>query len=164
MLERVVVLSREWARMQDVTLSVNCRADIGAVEADERRLKQALFNVVSNAIKFTPPGGSIRLGRASRGCGGDVILAVSDTGIGIAAADQERVFEKFERGKPRNREAGAGLGLSLVKSLIELHGGSVAIQSGVGEGTTVLCRLPASRRLPAARHPADRDIEVAPPT
>ena len=164
MLEGVVVLSRERARMQDVTLSVNCPRDIGAVEADERRLKQALFNVVSNAIKFTPPGGSIRLeARIDEDADGDVILAVSDTGIGIAASDQQRVFEKFERANPRNREAGAGLGLSLVKSLIELHGGSVAIQSGVGEGTTVLCRLPASRRLPAARHPADRDIEVAPP-
>ena len=81
----------------------------------------------------------------------DVILAVVDTGIGIAASDQQRVFEKFERAGPRSHDAGAGLGLSLVKSLIELHGGAVTIHSGVGEGTTVLCRLPASRRLPAGR-------------
>ena len=154
LLEAVASLSRERARMQDVTLVVNCPREIGAVEADERRLKQAMFNVVSNAIKFTPPGGSIRLeARIDDDTGGDVILAVVDTGVGIAASDQERVFEKFERGNPRNREAGAGLGLSLVKSLIELHGGSVAIQSGVGEGTTVLCRLPASRRRPAGATP-----------
>jgi signal transduction histidine kinase/PAS domain-containing protein len=148
MLEAVAALSRERARMQDVALSVNCPREIGAIEADDRRLKQALFNLVSNAIKFTPPGGSIRLQARADEASGDVILEVIDTGIGIAASDQERVFEKFERGSARNREAGAGLGLSLVKSLIELHDGSVAIQSGVGEGTTVLCRLPAGRRLP----------------
>jgi signal transduction histidine kinase len=150
-LEAVVVLSRERARMQDVTLGANCPRGIGAIEADERRLKQALFNIVSNAIKFTPPGGSIMLEARIEEGTGDVILAVVDTGIGIAASDQQRVFEKFERADPHNREAGAGLGLSLVKSLIELHGGSVAIQSQVGEGTTILCRLPASRRLPAGR-------------
>jgi signal transduction histidine kinase len=149
-LEAVASLSRERARMQDVAIIVDCPHDIGAVEADERRLKQAMFNVVSNAIKFTPPGGSIRLkARIDEVAGGDVVLAVADTGVGIAVSDQQRVFEKFERGTPRNREAGAGLGLSLVKSLIELHGGSVAIQSGVGEGTTVLCRLPAGRHRPA---------------
>ena len=150
-MEAVAALSRERARMQNITLIVSCPPDIGAIEADERRLKQALFNLVSNALKFTPPGGSIRLEARLDAATGDVILAVIDTGIGIAASDQERVFEKFERGTPHGREAGAGLGLSLVKSLIELHGGSVAIQSGVGEGTTVLCRLPASRRLPAGR-------------
>jgi signal transduction histidine kinase len=150
LLEAVVSLSRERARMQDVSLVVDCPRGIGAVEADERRLKQSLFNVVSNAIKFTPPGGSVRLeARIDDTSRGDVVLAVVDTGVGIAATDHERVFEKFERGDPHNREAGAGLGLSLVKSLIELHGGSVAIRSGIGEGTTVLCRLPASRRLPA---------------
>jgi signal transduction histidine kinase/PAS domain-containing protein len=149
LLEAVAVLSRERARMQDITLDVTCPSKIGAIEADERRLKQALFNLVSNAIKFTLPGGSIRLEARLDGNSGDVILAVVDTGIGIPDSDRERVFEKFERGNGPNREAGAGLGLSLVKSLIELHGGSVAIDSGVGKGTTVLCRLPASRRLPA---------------
>ncbi|MGD9617000.1 MAG: ATP-binding protein [Alphaproteobacteria bacterium] len=159
LLEAVAVLSRERARMQNVVLDVNCPHGIGAVEADERRLKQALFNLVSNAIKFTPPGGSIRLeARIDADAAGDVILAVVDTGIGIAASDQQRVFEKFERGTLRNRETGAGLGLSLVKSLIELHGGSVAIRSGVGEGTTILCRLPAGRRLPAGG-----EIASAPP-
>jgi signal transduction histidine kinase len=151
MMEAVAVLSRERARMQDIALIVSCPPDIGAIEADERRLKQALFNLVSNALKFTPVGGSIRLEARIDAAGGDVILAVIDTGIGIAASDQERVFEKFERGTLHGREAGAGLGLSLVKSLIELHGGSVAIRSGVGEGTTVLCRLPAMRRLPAGK-------------
>ena len=70
--------------------------------------------------------------------------------MGIPEADHERVFEKFERGNPQARESGAGLGLSLVKSLIELHGGSVSIESAPGSGTTILCRLPVSGHPEAA--------------
>ena len=148
LLEGVMSFTRERARSQDLTLTVSCPPDIGTIEADERRLKQALFNLISNAMKFTPAGKSISLDAHAEE-DGDIVLSVVDTGIGIAAADQERIFEKFERGKPNSREAGAGLGLSLVKSLIELHGGSVAIQSEPGEGTTISCRLPAHLRLPA---------------
>jgi signal transduction histidine kinase len=166
MLESVIALTRERARSQNLSLTMSCPGEVGAIEADERRLKQALFNLISNAVKFTPAGGSIRLearldgerAGAPEGVngGGDVILAVADTGVGIPAADRERVFEKFERGDPRPREYGAGLGLSLVKSLIELHGGSVAIESEPGEGTTILCRLPAGLRLPAEESAASR--------
>jgi signal transduction histidine kinase len=153
-LEAVAALTRERARSQDLSLTVSCKADIGAIEADERRLKQALFNLVSNAIKFTPAGGSIILeARVDGQADGDLILGVSDTGVGIATDDQERVFEKFERANPHARESGAGLGLSLVKSLIELHGGSVTIESAKGVGTTIACRLPARLR---ARTPAKR--------
>jgi signal transduction histidine kinase len=143
MLESVITLTRERARNQNLALTLHCPADIGSIEADERRLRQALFNLISNAIKFTPTGGSIQL--EARRDDSDLILVVADTGVGIAAADHERVFEKFERGNPQARESGAGLGLSLVKSLIELHGGSVAIESVPGSGTTILCQLPASR-------------------
>jgi len=147
LLEAVMTLTRERARNQDLSLTMTCPEGIDAIEADERRLKQALFNLISNAIKFTPAGGSVRLD--ARQDNGDLILCVADTGVGIPAADQERVFEKFERGNPNSRDSGAGLGLSLVKSLIELHGGSVTIASEPGSGTTVLCRLPARLRLPA---------------
>jgi signal transduction histidine kinase len=148
MLESIITLTRERARNQNLALTLDCSADIGAIEADERRLKQAVFNLISNAIKFTPGGGSIRL--EARREDSELILAVADTGVGIPAADQERVFEKFERGNPQARESGAGLGLSLVKSLIELHGGSVAIDSTPGSGTTILCRLPASQHPSSA--------------
>jgi signal transduction histidine kinase len=142
-----MALTRERARSQNLSLTINCPPGVDAIEADERRLKQAIFNLISNAIKFTPAGGSIRLD--ARLDNGDLIIAVSDTGVGIPVADRERVFGKFERGDPHSREAGAGLGLSLVKSLIELHGGSVAIESEPGSGTTIECRLPARLRLPA---------------
>ena len=153
-LEAVATLTRERARSQNLSLTVSCEGDIGAIEADERRLKQALFNLVSNAIKFTPSGGSITLEARAEGPEGDLVLAVSDTGVGIAAGDQERVFEKFERANPHARESGAGLGLSLVKSLIELHGGSVTIESEKDAGTTIACRLPARLRQPAAEKAA----------
>ena len=148
MLESIITLTRERARNQNLALTLDCAADVGAIEADERRLKQALFNLISNAIKFTPGGGSIRL--EARREDRDLILAVADTGVGIPEADHERVFDKFERGNPQARESGAGLGLSLVKSLIELHGGSVAIDSAPGSGTTILCRLPALQRPASA--------------
>ena len=154
LLEAVVTLTRERARSQDLALTMSCPEGIDAIEADERRLKQALFNLASNAIKFTPAGGSVRLDAWQDD--GDLILGVADTGVGIPAADRERVFEKFERGNPYSRDSGAGLGLSLVKSLIELHGGSVTIASEPGMGTTILCRLPARLRLPAKRPAASR--------
>jgi signal transduction histidine kinase len=148
MLESVITLTRERARNQNLALALDCPSDIGAVEADERRLKQAVFNLISNAIKFTPTGGSIRVDARREGT--ELVVAVADTGVGIPEADHERVFEKFERANPQARESGAGLGLSLVKSLIELHGGSVAIESAPGSGTTILCRLPAEGHAGAA--------------
>src|SRR5208282_4039609 len=134
-------------RNQGISLEFDCPADIGSLVADEKRLKQALFNLVSNAIKFTPGGGTITL-RARREKGG-VALGISDTGIGVAARDQARIFEKFERGQ--GREAGAGLGLSLVKSLVDLHGGHIELQSAPGSGTTVTIHIPAAAATEALR-------------
>ena len=147
MLESLVVLARERARTRELKLNLCCPTEIGAIEADERRLKQALYNLVLNAINFTPAGGEVRI--EADDSDGDLVFAVVDTGVGIAPDDRERVFEKFERGGTHPRESGAGLGLALVKNLIELHGGTVAIESEPGVGTTVRCRLPARLRLPA---------------
>src|SRR5437763_16370392 len=121
MLQAVITLTRERARNRDLALTLRCPREIGTIEADERRLKQALFNLISNAIKFTPAGGSIRL--EARRSSGELILAVTDTGVGMRPAGQERVFEKFERGGRDAGEYGAGLGLCVVKSVLELHGG-----------------------------------------
>jgi len=144
LLQSVMTLTRERARNQRLDLNLRCPPDIGSVTADERRLKQALFNLVSNAIKFTPAGGSVTIAAAREPDG--LVLSVADTGVGIPEADQARVFDKFERGNGNGdaSHSGAGLGLSLVKSLIELHGGTVTIQSNPGQGTTVRCRLPAA--------------------
>jgi signal transduction histidine kinase len=142
MLQAIMTLTRERARNQDLDLSLVCPSAIGMIDADERRLKQALFNLISNAIKFTPTGGSITV--EARREAGDLVLAVSDTGVGIPSADQARIFDKFERGNAQLPQSGAGLGLSLVKSLIELHGGAVTIESAPGTGTVVSCRLPGT--------------------
>jgi signal transduction histidine kinase len=144
MLQAVLSLTRERARSRDLELDLRCPPEIGVIEGDERRLKQALFNLISNAVKFTPPGGAIRLQAARHE--DTLLLTVADTGVGIAPDDQARVFEKFERGV---RQSGAGLGLSLVKSLIELHGGTVVIESTSGQGTRVTCRLPVTQHADA---------------
>jgi signal transduction histidine kinase len=140
MLRAVLGLSRERARGREVALECRCPDEIGRMEGDERRLKQALFNLVSNAIKFTPPGGRVTI--SAERAADELLFVVADTGKGIPQSDQRRIFEKFERGDPRDRQSGAGLGLSLVKSLVELHGGTVSLESALGRGTRVTCRLP----------------------
>ena len=139
MLQAVVSLTRERARSRDLELELRCPPEIGAIEGDERRIKQALFNLISNSIKFTPPGGAISVEAVRQKDA--LLLTVADTGVGIPHADRARVYEKFERGV---RQTGTGLGLSLVKSLIELHGGNVIIASASGPGTRITCRLPVA--------------------
>jgi signal transduction histidine kinase len=142
LLAGILALSRERARRLEITLDFDCPTDIGMVLLDERRIRQALFNLVSNAIKFTPAGGSIAL--SAHRIGSEMALVVADTGVGIAPEHHGRVFEKFERGDPRSRQVGAGLGLSLVKSFVELHGGRVELDSALAQGTRVTCWLPVN--------------------
>jgi signal transduction histidine kinase len=137
MLQSVLNLQQAQARNLGLHLEFDCPAMIGTVPGDERRLKQVMFSLISNALKFTPAGGSVTV--AARREASRVALIVSDTGVGVAAEDQARIFEKFERGN--TRQSGAGLGLALVRSFIELHGGTVELRSAPGEGTTVTCWL-----------------------
>ena len=147
MLSSVLLLARERAGRLELNLSLNCAQDIGSIDLDLRRIRQALYNLVTNAIKFTPAGGSIML--SARREDGEMVLVVADTGIGIALEDQPHVFEKFERGDRRGRQVGAGLGLALVKSFVELHGGRVGLVSEPGLGTHVTLFLPMSSPEPA---------------
>jgi two-component system cell cycle sensor histidine kinase PleC len=121
------------------------------VRADERKIKQIMLNLLSNAVKFTPQGGTVRLSAGLDDAGG-VTFAVADTGIGIAPHQLERVMEPF--GQVENimtrSHTGTGLGLPLCKALTELHGGTLALDSEVGNGTTVTVVLPKERSLPAA--------------
>jgi PAS domain S-box-containing protein len=116
------------------------------VTADERRIRQVLLNLLSNAVKYSKEDGAIRID-AGLAADGGLAIAIADTGIGIAPADLEHVFRPFGRAQSaivRARE-GAGLGLPLSKALIEAHGGSLALDSTPGIGTTVRIRLPAER-------------------
>jgi signal transduction histidine kinase len=136
-------VAAERADQAGLKIEIECPTDIGAMLADTVRLRQALFNLVSNAIQFTPAGGTIVL--SAERTDDEMLLSVTDTGIGIAPEDQERVFQRFERGDPNARESGTGLGLALVKSLVELHGGTVELESTQGQGTKATCHLPLNR-------------------
>ncbi|HYI70471.1 MAG TPA: PAS domain S-box protein [Skermanella sp.] len=144
-IEPVVRLVRERALRKDLTLRSEIEP-LPVVMGDERALKQILINLLTNAVKFTERGGEIEVsGRQEEN--GDVMLAVRDTGIGIAADQIPKVLEPF--GQARNAymagESGTGLGLPITRSLVNLHGGSLAIDSVLGVGTTVTIRLPALR-------------------
>jgi signal transduction histidine kinase len=159
LLESLRSLAAERTHRRRLQLSVDCPDDVGAFVADERRLKQALFSLISNAMKFTPETGGITIG--VRGDDDEIRFFVSDTGPGIELERQGSVFQPFEHGGdgPRRSGAGAGLGLALVKRLIELHDGSVELLSAPGEGTTVICRLPR-RAEDVTQGPATRDGEA----
>lgn len=154
----LLVLTGERARNCELGLEFTPAPDVGLVTADERRLKQAVYNLISNAIKFTPPGG--RIGVSATRSGDDVAIQVVDTGIGIAPEDQSRVFEKFAQTGSAQRHGGAGVGMALVKSLIELHGGSVTLDSTPGQGTTVTCRIPI--KGPVSALPPAPEAQQAP--
>lgn len=141
-LSSVADLTRDWARKQGLEVRTNVEPGLPPLQADERRLKQILLNLVSNAIQYSQPGGAVVL--FARRDGDAVSLGVSDQGIGIAPEDHARVFSPFEKSRDKNmiRKGGAGLGLSLVKNIVELHGGKVRLESAAGKGTTVSCTFP----------------------
>jgi len=143
-LENGLTMIRERATNHGITLGLDIAPEVGEITADERKVKQVVFNLLSNAVKFTPDGGRINL---SAGCSdGEVEVAVSDTGIGIAAEDQERVFEEFQQAGQRE---GSGLGLALSRSFIELHGGCIRLASEPGVGSTFTFTLPLSEATAA---------------
>jgi len=134
----VLNLTSDRAREHNINLEFDCPPDIGWITADEKRLKQVFFNLLSNAVTFTPERGTVRL--ESRREGDNLIIIVADTGLGIAQDDRERIFEPFE--KSEKIGSGTGLGLSLVQNFIKLHEGRVDIKSPPGRGTTITCSIP----------------------
>ena len=115
---------------------------LGHVVADERKVKQILLNLLSNAVKFTPEGG--RVGLTATAVDGAITIAVSDTGIGIAPEDQAAIFEEFRQvgREDARKQEGTGLGLTLAKKFVELHGGRIWVHSRVGQGSTFTFTLP----------------------
>ncbi|MGB0907902.1 MAG: ATP-binding protein [Maricaulaceae bacterium] len=128
-----------------IGLTLECPEDIGVIRADETRIKQIVYNLMSNALRFTKPGGKIVLS-ASRAEGG-VTLSVKDDGVGIPSERQPQVFESF-----KSSRGGTGLGLALVQRFVEAHGGWVELESEEGEGTLVSCYLPLEAVVDSA-HP-----------
>ena len=137
---------RDWGkRFSDKKLSIDVSVSrsVPVLQADATRLQEVLYNLLDNALKYSREGGKIRL--EARRQGEDVVISVTDTGIGIPEADLPRIFERFYRAdKARSREmGGTGLGLSIVKHIAQMHGGSVEAESALGTGTTIRVILPA---------------------
>ena len=147
---------REWAAKAGLELQLDCRDDAGVFLADGRRIRQVVFNLLSNALKYTPRGGVITLIGDIQD--EDVSIAVSDTGPGIAPEVKANVFERFAAKGRAGQRAGAGLGLALVNRFVELHNGWVEIDSRAGQGTIVRCHIP--RRL-HDDGPGEREIHAA---
>ena len=145
----VTTLVRQRAEHSGVALELEVADDLPLLRADQRKLRQILANLLTNAVKFTEPGGKVTVRVWCRG-GSGYVFQIIDTGIGIAAADIPKALSPFGQvDSDRNREfEGTGLGLSLTKVLVELHGGSLDLQSEVGVGTTVTVRFPATRIAP----------------
>jgi signal transduction histidine kinase len=133
---------RERATRHGITLDVKVDERLGDFVGDERKIKQILLNLLSNAVKFTPEGG--RIGINARQVDGSVEISVSDTGIGIAPEDEPKIFEEFRQvgSDYAHKVEGTGLGLTLAKKFVELHGGRIWVESEVGKGSTFTFMLP----------------------
>jgi signal transduction histidine kinase len=145
-LETAMTLVRERAMRHGIALELEVDPRLDSLVADERKVKQVLLNLLSNAVKFTPEGG--RVGLRASPADGAVEISVADTGIGIAAEDQEAIFDEFRQvgsDYARKRE-GTGLGLTLARKFVELHGGRIWVKSEPGQGSTFTFSLPLRAR------------------
>ncbi|MEO8739926.1 MAG: GAF domain-containing protein [Casimicrobiaceae bacterium] len=139
--ENALTLVRERASRHGIRLDRTVDERVGTVRADERKVKQVLLNLLSNALKFTPEGGHVDVRVTTRDSMAEV--AVTDTGVGIAPEDQEAVFEEFKQvGAAAKKREGTGLGLAISRKFIELHGGRIWVESQLGKGSTFTFSLP----------------------
>jgi signal transduction histidine kinase len=151
-IENALILLRERANRRGIRLASTIDERLGMIGGDERKVKQVLLNLLSNALKFTPEGGRIDVRAAMND--GVVEVSVTDTGVGIAPEDQEAVFEEFRQvGTADKKVEGTGLGLALSRKFIELHGGRIWVKSQVGVGSTFTFTIPehATRAAPQSR-------------
>jgi signal transduction histidine kinase len=145
LLDNGLTIVKERANRHRIALSLQVDPEIGEIEADERKIRQIVFNLLSNAVKFTLDGGRVEL--SARRVDGMVRVAVRDSGAGIAPEDQAHIFEEFRQvgtGPAKTEET--GLGLPLAKRFVELHGGSMWVESQVGSGSVFAFTLPGGRR------------------
>ena len=142
-LQNAIMLLKERAQRHSINLTLTVDSGLDTIVADERKFKQIMLNLLSNAVKFTPDGGLVAV--AARSAGPMVEISVSDSGIGISPEDQQALFEEFKQvgsDKARNSE-GTGLGLALTKRIVELHGGTIRVDSTPGKGSTFTFAIPS---------------------
>ena len=143
-LDNALMLVRERAQRRSLALHKDVDAGVGQIRGDERKIRQVVLNLLSNAIKFTPDGGRIEVSAMPKD--GLVEVSVTDTGVGIAPEDQEKVFEEFRQvGTAEKKAEGTGLGLTLCRKFIELHGGRIWVKSQVGAGSAFTFTIPVLR-------------------
>jgi two-component system phosphate regulon sensor histidine kinase PhoR len=130
------------AERAQLNLSLELAPELGRMRVDPARIERAVINLLQNAIKFTPPGGSVTLSAQRNEA--ELIVTVRDTGAGIAASDLPRIFERFYKADQSRASGGTGLGLALVKHAIEAHGGSVHVESSEGHGACFTLSIPAT--------------------
>jgi signal transduction histidine kinase len=142
--EYVMSMVRERAALHGITLELDLGADVGVIYADEMRFKQVVLNLVSNAVKFTPDSGHVRVSATIND--DQVVVTVSDDGPGIAAEDRDRIFESFQQGgRGAPTDEGTGLGLTLSRRIVELSGGRMWLDSDVGRGSIFGFSVPLTR-------------------
>jgi len=147
-LDYCLSLVRERALKQGILLSLEVDPGVGLLDADRLRFRQVVLNLLSNAVKFTPDGGRVDVRASIRGQ--DLVVTVADTGVGVAAEDHQRIFDSFQQGtRPAGQAEGTGLGLTLSKRIVELHGGRIWVESEAGAGSTFAFALPAGSEGPA---------------
>jgi signal transduction histidine kinase len=141
MVDNTMTLVRERAVRYGIALGRSIDERLGTIHADERKVKQVLLNLLSNALKFTPEGGKIDVRAALSNDTAEI--SVTDTGVGIAPEEQATVFEEFRQvGTASKKVEGTGLGLAISRKFIELHGGRIWVKSQVGRGSTFAFSLP----------------------
>lgn len=141
-LQSGVTIVREGASLHGITLSVSWDEGLETFRGDARKIRQVIFNLLANAVKFTPDGGNIEV--RARALDGEARVSVRDTGLGIAPAEQVRLFEEFYQTASAWGREGTGLGLSLAKKFVELHGGRIWVESALGQGSTFTFTLPTA--------------------
>jgi signal transduction histidine kinase/DNA-binding response OmpR family regulator len=154
-LEYGLSMVRERAVRHDISLSLRVEPEVDLIEADELRFKQVMLNLLSNAVKFTPDGGEVVV--RARVDGPELVVTVSDTGIGIAPDDRERIFESFQQGgRGVRKQEGTGLGLTLSKRILELLGGRMWLKTEVGVGSTFGFAVPVGTTSKSSARSAEQ--------
>ncbi len=154
MLEKIVASVRSIALTKNINIEVDINPNIGSLNGDKTRLKQVLYNLLSNALKFSEPGAKIGITADFKG--NFIIIKVWDLGIGIGDENLKKIFEPFEQIKnAKIKSTGTGLGLAIVKRIIELHNGTIAVKSKVNEGTCFTIELPGKENTSSSRQLKD---------
>jgi signal transduction histidine kinase/CheY-like chemotaxis protein len=159
-LEYCLSMVRERALKQRILLSLEVDPEVGLLDADRLRFRQVVLNLLSNAVKFTPDGGRVGVRASIRDQ--DLIVLVADTGVGVSAEDRERIFDSFQQGTLHDEQTeGTGLGLTLSKQILELHGGRIWVESEAGKGSTFGIALPTESAEPASTSVEQAGLESA---